>query len=143
MIRWGEMMRRRGGGDVGRYFTDELYMQWLQLPLALEDFPYRDMDYTGDPDAPRPPRQAWGPDGMYHLDWFVQFYVMDDVCLIYIVTDNWLICRCGTAAAARACGAARDSGSSGFARAGSSASTGCGWGARVSTDASGAATDGS
>ena len=84
MIRWGEMMRRRGGGDVGRYFTDELYMQWLQLPLALEDFPYRDMDYTGDPDAPRPPGQAWGLDGTYHLDYFVQFYVIDDGCLICI-----------------------------------------------------------
>ena len=82
MIRWGEMMCRQGGGDVGRYFTDELYMQWLQLPLALEDFPYRDMDYTGDPDAPRPPGQAWGPDGTYHLDYFVQFYVIDDGCLI-------------------------------------------------------------
>ena len=55
MVRWGEMMRHRGGGDVGRYFTQELYMQWLQLPLTLDDYPYRDMDYTGDPEAPRPP----------------------------------------------------------------------------------------
>ena len=60
MIRWGEMMRRRGGGDVGRYFTQE-------PPLTLDDYPYRDMDFTGDPDAPRPPGQAWGPDGMYDL----------------------------------------------------------------------------
>ena len=27
MVRWGEMMRRRGGGDVGCYFTQELYLQ--------------------------------------------------------------------------------------------------------------------
>ena len=67
MVRWGEMMRRRGGGDVGRYFTQELYLQWLQLPMTLDDYPYRDMDYTGDPEAPRPPGQAWGPDGMYDL----------------------------------------------------------------------------
>ena len=67
MVRWGEMMHRRGGGDVGRYFTQELYLQWLQLPLTLDDYPYRDMDFTGDPDAPRPPGQAWGPDGMYDL----------------------------------------------------------------------------
>ena len=33
----------------------------------LEDYPYRDMDFTGDLDAPRPPGQAWGPDGMYDL----------------------------------------------------------------------------
>ena len=72
------MMCRRGGGDVGRYFTWELYMQWLQLPLALEDYPYRGMDYTGDPDAPRPPGQAWGPDGTYDFNCFAQFlcYVM-------------------------------------------------------------------
>ena len=54
MVRWGEMMWRRGGSDVGRYFTQELYMQWLQLPLTLDEYPYRDMDYTGDPEAPRP-----------------------------------------------------------------------------------------
>ena len=83
MIRWGEMMRRRGGGDVGWYFTDELYMQWLQLPLMLEDFPYRDMDYRGDLDAPRPAGQIWGPDGMCHFDCScLVVYVMYDVCLI-------------------------------------------------------------
>ena len=54
MVRWGEMMCRRGGGDVGRYFTQELYLQWLQLPLTLDDYPYRDMDYTGDPEAQQP-----------------------------------------------------------------------------------------
>jgi hypothetical protein len=60
-----------------------LYMQWLQLPLALEDYPYRDMDYTGDPDAPRPAGQAWGPDGMSLSNCFVQFDVVDDICMIY------------------------------------------------------------
>ena len=39
MIRWGEMMRRHGGGDVGRYFTRELYMQWLQLPRRWRIIP--------------------------------------------------------------------------------------------------------
>ena len=68
--------------DVGRYFTQELYMQWLQLPLMLEDYPYRDMDFTGDPDAPRPPGQAWGPDGMYDLFALSSF-------MLY---DIWLIC---------------------------------------------------
>ena len=51
-------------------------MQWLQLPLTLEDYPYRDMDFTGDPDAPRPPGQAWGLDGMYYLFCIVQFYAI-------------------------------------------------------------------
>ena len=55
MVRWGEMMHRRGGGDVGRYFTQELYLQWFQLPLTLDDYPYRDMDYTGDLEAPQLP----------------------------------------------------------------------------------------
>ena len=76
MIRWGEMMRRRGGGDVGRFFTDELYMQWLQLPLALEDFPYRGMDYTGDPDAPRPPDR----------------HGAQMVCIIWIVLSSFMLC---------------------------------------------------
>ena len=74
MIRWGEMMRRRGGGDVGRYFTQELYMQWLQLPLALEDYPYRGMDYIGDPDAPG------------HLD----RHGVQTVCMILIVWSGFL-----------------------------------------------------
>ena len=67
MVRWGEMMHRHGGDDVGRYFTQELYLQWLQIPLTLDDYPYRDMDYIGDPEAPRPSGQAWGPDGTYGL----------------------------------------------------------------------------
>ena len=74
MIWWGEMMRRRGDGNVGRYFTQELYMQWLQLPLALEDYPYRGMDYTGD------------PDGMYNFNCLVQFFFM--LYMIYMMTDN-------------------------------------------------------
>ena len=59
------MMIHEGGGRVGRFFTEDLLEQWLQLPMVIEEYLYVGMDFQGDLEMPHPPGQAWGPDGMY------------------------------------------------------------------------------
>ena len=44
MYRWCQMMIREGGGRVGRFFTEKLLEQWLQLPVVIEEYPYAGMD---------------------------------------------------------------------------------------------------
>ena len=50
------MMIWEGGGLVGYFFTYELFAQWQQLPILIEDYPYVGMEYRGDTKMPRPPR---------------------------------------------------------------------------------------
>lgn len=48
---------------MGNVSRDDFFAHWDQLPLVIEDYPYAGMDYMGDPELPRPPGQAWGPEG--------------------------------------------------------------------------------
>ena len=55
MRQWCEMMIYEGGGIVGFFFTHELLDQWKKILIAVEDYPYAYMDYTGDAGMPHPP----------------------------------------------------------------------------------------
>ena len=46
------MMIHEGGGRVGRFFTEDLLEQWLQLPVVIEEYPYAGMDFRGDTEMP-------------------------------------------------------------------------------------------
>ena len=45
---------------VHSVYDDDFYTWWEQQLLALEQFPYAEMDFQGDPDLVLPPGGAWG-----------------------------------------------------------------------------------
>ena len=47
-----------------RFSTHELFAQWWQLPILVEDDPYVGMEYRGDTERPQPTGKVLGPDGM-------------------------------------------------------------------------------
>ena len=55
---------REGGSLEGRFSTQELFAQWWQLPILVEDDPYVSMEYRGDTKRIQPLGQVLGPDGM-------------------------------------------------------------------------------
>ena len=49
------MIIREIGGLVGHFFTRDIFTQWWELPVLIEDYPYAGMDYQEDLVMPRLP----------------------------------------------------------------------------------------
>jgi hypothetical protein len=56
---WTNVMRRIGGGRVSIPYNDEFFLWWHRQIIAIEDYPYRGINYRGDPDMPFPPGYAY------------------------------------------------------------------------------------
>ena len=64
LSRWGDIFFRQGGGHVVHsMYDDDFYTWWEWQVLALEQFPYAEMDFRGDLDLVLPPGGAWGEMG--------------------------------------------------------------------------------
>jgi hypothetical protein len=63
MSRWTNVMRRLGGGRVPTPYNDEFFYWWRGQVIAIDNYPYRGIDYIGDPDMPFPPGSAYGDIG--------------------------------------------------------------------------------
>ena len=46
-------------------YDDDFYFLWERQLLALEQFPYAEMDFRGDLDLVLPPGGAWGELGNF------------------------------------------------------------------------------
>lgn len=71
---WVNLMKCLGGCDMPRMtFDDEFFTQWDQQIIAVNDYPYANMDFRGDLDLVLPPKFAtWGDIGNNFLS-FCEF----------------------------------------------------------------------
>lgn len=92
-MRWVALMARHGGDGPVVTFTPNFF-DWLgQHIVSVQDSPYPEMDYRGDPDIPLWTRNKWGDLGesfsFWHVFNFLNFYM----CFLSL-KDNYLKCMC-------------------------------------------------
>ena len=61
IARWVDIMKRLGGSEVPwTTWDDEFFQWWREQIIVVDDYPYAEMDFRGDPDLVLPPGAAWG-----------------------------------------------------------------------------------
>ena len=86
LMRWVAVMAHHPdeGTEVVR-FTAE-YFHWLEDQVfSIQDFPYADVDFRGDPDMILPPGEQWDDTGNFI---FHKFFKLSIFLFVFISSQN-------------------------------------------------------
>jgi hypothetical protein len=77
MSRWTKVMRRLGGGRVPTPYIDDFFFWWCRQVIAIDKYPYAEIDYRGDLYIPLPPDSTYGDIGIIFFYIFHCFFVFE------------------------------------------------------------------
>lgn len=80
---WSSLDPHIGGGLIWHFFVEDFF-QWLRGQIVMiDDYVYKGIDFTSEPDLMFPPRTKWGPQGendfWKYLKYFLAFECLCDV----------------------------------------------------------------
>jgi hypothetical protein len=78
MAQWTEVMRPHVGGRMTTPYNEDFFYRWRRQFITLYDYPYKGIDFRGDPYMPLPPGDAYGDIGtsklFLHISIFFVFF---------------------------------------------------------------------
>jgi hypothetical protein len=92
MARWIEVMRPQEGGRVPTPYNDDFFYWWRWHVIALNDYPYIETNFRGDPDMPLPLGTTYRDIGMSmffkYFIIFLYFCIGNQKCFLMMLSTN-------------------------------------------------------
>ena len=86
LVRWVAVMARHPDEGAAVVRFSDSYFHWLEDQVfSIQDFPYAEVDFRGDPDMVLPQGEQWDDRGTL---FFTSFQIMYFFCFLYISSQT-------------------------------------------------------